>query len=403
MPRAVSQPLRHSPVRRLLCVLVLACLGVMASVPSASAATQWELDPTFGAAGSLVLPADHAVYEVRSAADGGFWVLGVREDVVTSRPMVGKVSADGVPDPGFGSGGFSLDLTNVGRATDIVELSDGDLLVSIDVSAGGMRTWRLAPDGSARVSWGTAGVLTVGDPSYRAELLALTPDGNVIIAGERHTGGPVSYISTARLDVAAEALDPAFGIGGVRDSDSSVSNTFGTAGPAALLVAPDGSITIAYQYFSLYVERYLPDGTFNTSFAGDGTVVDPTGLDPVAQGFSLDAGGTLSYAHEFAISDPEDPQGVIVKGIGGDGTAQPGYGVAGAAAREIETIENDSLSVTGHARLPDGSSLVTGGIWGSVDNSAFSVRMTPEGTVDTTHGFDGVAAMPTAPLVTDGI
>lgn len=129
------------------------------------------------------------------------------------------------------------------------------------------------PPGSLDTSFGGGRVMVpAGASDDYANAIAIQPDGKIILAGHgAEHGGDFAMI---RLDRDGN-LDPTFGNGGrvltdFLGNDDSIN---------ALALQPDGKI-IAAGYTTrgttgrdFALARYLPDGTLDTSFNGDGKVV----------------------------------------------------------------------------------------------------------------------------------
>ena len=96
---------------------------------------------------------------------------------------------------------------------------------------------------------------------------------------------------TAAAQAAPGALDPTFGSGGVVLSDLGVSTVEGVE------VQPDGKVLALNSGFDpqLYqrVERYLPDGTPDTSFGGDGIAEPLVSPGFWTHGFTLQPDGKI--------------------------------------------------------------------------------------------------------------
>jgi uncharacterized delta-60 repeat protein len=179
------------------------------------------------------------------------------------------------------------------------------------------------------------------------------------------------------------SLDPSFGTGG------KVRTHFGFDDHAgAVALQADGKLVVAgtaYTDFNTVARfglaRYLPDGSLDTTFDGDGRVITPF------------AGVTYPTGHALArrVAVQDDGKILAVGELADD---------AGAYIALARYLADGSLDVTfgGDGKVvvdagvwpedmvlqPDGKIVVTG--WFAV------IRLLPDGTLDTTFGTNGVAA-----------
>ena len=239
-------------------------------------------DPDFGVDGTVItdaVPGSELLEAVAIAPDGkivvGGIVLGVL-DMVVMRHL-----ANGMPDTTFGSGGVvALDLfNNVDRVRDLVVRPDGRILLAGVVAMSGSPEFgmvQLNVDGSLDQSFGTNGVVSTYFPTTsEAWALALMPDGRFVAAGRSAPQGE-GDVAVARY-LPDGSLDPSF------DGDGMVVIDLGTWDDRAMgvEVLSDGRIVIsANKEFEQAVLRLLPDGTADSTFAGDGMATIYLGSGP---------------------------------------------------------------------------------------------------------------------------
>ncbi len=336
------------------------------------------LDPTFGAAGLAILPADFTLQFVAIQADGKILMVG-RPDS-TGKFSIERLDADGSVDTSFGTDGFASTTLNVVAAgPDAANTPDeidglavrpgGPIDVLAQESTGnGSSTQQLVVEqftaaGVLDPSFGTQGRAVVPFPGPVAPLsgssLSLGADGKLVVASASITGPNAP--STPSVSLAR--LDP----------DGSADLTFGTAGLAAVAVAdgsliqdlaiqPDGKVlllsTDPEHAETLY--RLNLDGTLDGGFGTNGRVAFPDLL-------------FTSMAAESVL-----PQTVVVLPsgqilLGGQGDSAFAAFLLDASGRPINTFGNGAVAglatysfggqvvgFSGLFALPDGSALLVG-------------------------------------------
>ena len=224
---------------------------VYPSVPSALAGmarytADGKPDPTFGTNGLIVSTLDSATIPgaVAVTPDGKYVVVGEVDHVLssaswTAKGYVARYNADGTLDATFGTGGWTTVAAGVGRA--VAVQPDGKVVV-----AGAVGLERLTAAGAVDTAFGINGIQTGSDYyglEYRS--LALLADGQIVFAGDSPTPGSSysSRFAVGRLTAAGQ-FDPTFGKSGVAVS------VFGTSTNAfnylnGVAVQPDGKVVAA--------------------------------------------------------------------------------------------------------------------------------------------------------------
>jgi uncharacterized delta-60 repeat protein len=303
-------------------------------------------DATFGTGGTVTTAFTVPVRATAAGAvlqsDGKVIVAGtvtsLSNPVATSIGLV-RYNPDGTFDAGFGSGGRVTTHTaaNTVDAAGAIGIQPGGRIIVAGSSAlpgvpGQQRLLLLGylPDGRLDPAFGTGGeVLT--DNLAGAAFLAIAPDGEITVGGDRRggqgaVGFVVRYTSDGRLEfgpvdvslagvngmqlqadgklllvgpLPGDTVPPAFALTRL-DHDGSVDTSFGTNGIAATQIGaatvtlqPDGRIVVAGAGgLGLGVARYLPGGQADPTFgmdglsapfgrttpAGNAVVVQPNGL-----------------------------------------------------------------------------------------------------------------------------
>ena len=250
---------------------------------------------------------------------------------------------------------------------------------------------RYTADGLLDASFGGGGIVTFngsGVGNDRALGLALQPDGKILVAGYATvTGSPKRDILVLRFTASGE-LDPAFGDAGVFVYNGSGN---GTDIAFAVALQPDGKILVAGESATALSQdalilRLLPNGTLDTSFAGQGVFLfngQAGGLDRFfdvkvqADGKVLAAGSTSGVAGVDVLLVRLDPGGALDASFGAGGAVR----LRGPSAQDGYA---NSLSVQ-----PDGRLVVTGTLGKSGTFDLFAARFLPGGQLDTGFGTGG--------------
>ena len=152
---------------------------------------------------------------------------------------------------------------------------DGKIVVA-GFSGGDFAVVRYTANGTPDPTFGTGGIITTdinsGSEDY-GRAMALQPDGKIVVAGS--SGDDFAVVRYT----ANGALDTSFGTGGIITTDiTSGSEDYGRA----MALQPDGKIVVAGFSWSggdadVAVVRYTANGALDTSFDGDGIVTTDIG------------------------------------------------------------------------------------------------------------------------------
>src|SRR5262245_34015152 len=149
--------------------------------------------------------------------------------------------------------------------------------------------------GALDATFGAKGVLTrpfAGAYAY-ADEVAIQPDRRIIVFGTAHaSSGVASDFAMVRLLPNGD-LDPTFG------DDGFVTTDFGRRYDEGLALAlqDDGRIVAAGSSTGqASIARYLPDGTLDGSFDGDGRVRIRMGTDVRARDLAIQPNGKILVA-----------------------------------------------------------------------------------------------------------
>lgn len=370
--------------RLAIALVAFAAVGVFATALPAAVG---DLDATFGTGGKVTTDfgGSEMGWSVALQRDGKVVVAGERFDPPTARDFVlARYTSKGQLDPGF----------------------DGDGKLETDF----------------------------GGRSDGASAVAIQPDGKVIAAGygmpsvvRPHDFALARYNRDGRLD-------PTFGDGG------RVLTTFQPAsfeGAAAVVVQADGKIvaggdTRTGARYDFALARYLPDGTLDASFDGDGRVVTAiTGDNDTVFDLAVQRDGKIVAAGWTREGDGRadialaryNQDGSLDPSFGGDGTVVASFApfvaygsdlalqqdggilAAGAGLRRFNVdgsvdrgfsdgvraaLAGASLDAQSVVIQPDRKILVIGTSFHAGSNGDFGVaRLTAAGLLDVSFGRNG--------------
>ena len=282
--------------------------------------------------------------------------------------------APGTLDASFGTGGK---LTGAGGA--IAVQQDGKI-----VAAGGGLA-RYNPNGTLDDTFGTGGKVT---PAQGASAIAIQTDGKIVTAGTIvNSSNYIADFAVARYN-SNGTLDDTFGTGGKVTTDfAGVS-----ANAYSIAIQRDGKIVVTGEAnvdggedFAL--ARYNPNGTPDTSFGNDGTVV--TDFGTFAQGFSWAEGSSVAVQADGKIVTAgfaymNSGFDIALARYNSDGTLDATFGEGGRVTTDLS--RNDRASSV--ALQADGKIVVAGQAVGRAFDFAL-VRYNGNGMLDATFGTDG--------------
>jgi uncharacterized delta-60 repeat protein len=315
------------------------------------------IDPNFGSGGTVVTnvgqaPARASTNDVIRDSSGRFIAIAgsnLGNEIIDF--SLARFTPGGQLDTSFGDEGMVTTDFGSGQAESSIAAaidSSGRIVVAgtlnlAEEGGGGpyLGVARYLTDGSLDTGFGGGdGLVTtqIGNPRLRTESVAIDPRDDAIVVG-----GIASYTDRSGDDfVVARYLsngtpDAGFSGDGVALTNFGI-DEFGFETDDELLsltVEPDGRIVAAgssagfatpqsYEYTAL--ARYLPDGTLDTSFSGDGLVTTDIGanLGSKALAVAVDGDGDiLAGGYQFFSSGGEFtllrylPSGSLDPGFGG--------------------------------------------------------------------------------------
>jgi uncharacterized delta-60 repeat protein len=361
------------------------------------------LDPNFGGDGrvttdltsgldqgnAVAIQADRKIVVAGVAAGGG------------GRFALARYNPDGSLDTSFGGGDgwVTTNFTPDADAARAVAIQgDGMIVVAGGTTrdkTNGFRVGKFAlarydTDGNPDPTFGGDGTVTTRftDGWDGATSLVIQGDGQIVAAGFANADCSCVKFALARYG-SDGTLDPTFG------GDGRVTTHFRFGGEAAalaiapgnLLVAAGGNITDADRF---EVARYNTDGTYDSTFDGDGKVATLVGKGETSatavavqpNGRIVTAGFT-DYPHEFGDTFGPGKFALVryrVNGspdtsFGGDGEVKTAFGRKAADAHGVALQRDGAIVAIGFSALDGGSFAIA--------------RYGTDGSPDTSFGGDG--------------
>jgi uncharacterized delta-60 repeat protein len=366
---------------KLVAALAVAACGLW---PSAALAAPGDLDLSFGGDGKVTTDfgtGEDGAGDVALQPDGKIVVAGWDSD--DDEFVLVRYLTDGALDTSFGGGDGiastgllsygSIALTPDGSI--MVASGDGDFILARFTSAGALDTSFGGGDGIVEADF--------DGNDYAYDLLRQS-DGKLLLCGQ---GDTPNDFALARFN-ADGTLDTSFGGG-----DGKVTTDFGDFGDEdwanALALQPDGKIVAVGNTFfggvtanesDFAVARYLPDGSLDAEFSGDGKATlgfdgfdgaSSAGIQPNGK-IVVGGTGVLAGKQHVALARYL-ANGTLDSGFGGgDGIATNDLGPFGSNAADL-------------VLQPDGR-IVTGGYGGTAAEDFLIVRYDPSGSLDATFG-----------------
>ncbi len=247
-----------------------------------------DIDTTFGVNGGYYVTdlagaqLDERPNDVAIQSDGKIVVVGYRDGAAafTSDHLVTRFNADGSLDTTFsGDGYFTVgDVGQYGSSQAVAIQSDGKIVVAggAGVSSSTAFIFRLEPDGDLDPTFSGDGIQTIISTGT-VQSMALASDGKIVVStyfgGGAFPSGYLTYVIRLNTD---GSLDTSFDGDGKRLINDVTSQTvhypYGTA------IQTDGKIVVAGRtstnitLFDIVMVRLNTNGSFDTSFDGDGVV-----------------------------------------------------------------------------------------------------------------------------------
>jgi uncharacterized delta-60 repeat protein len=405
--------------RRTLALVV--ALGV--SLAAVAAAAPGKLDPGFGNGGIVVTataPGAGADFQngLVVQSDGRIVVGGESDMGATAGGLQWRLlryTHKGELDLSFGVGGTAMaSMSGAGGVDEIVWdvalQPDGKIVAAGDAMtvAGGfdVALARFNPDGSLDGTFGSGGKVTTaigpGTGFDRAFEVTVLDGGKILVAGfaDMGPGAGRRNFMLARYNPDG-ALDGTFGSGGIvitrvapgdnRDQVSTDGLTIDAVG--RIVVGGAANMGGGAGGFDFAVARYLPDGTLDPSFDGDGVVTTPLASGDefdIVISLAIDASGKILAA------GVADQGGFVVDWAlaryNTDGSLDPSFGSGGKVLTNLGSTNTDDdleeVVIQSSGKILVGGSAAPTVV--TIDSDFAVGRYNPDGSLDRSFGNGGI-------------
>jgi uncharacterized delta-60 repeat protein len=292
-----------------------------------------QLDPDFSGDGVAQVLfeglSDTEEGDIRITPDGKILVHILFEDGARSSLAVAKLRANGQLDTSFNTTGKKVivGLTESGRAdSTLLVQTDGKILIG-NGTLDEIAVYRLNANGTEDLGFGTGGNKQINSSvleSTANNMLALAPDGKIIVVGEKL--GLDRDIALTRL-LANGQVDTSFGssgfskvgLGSIEDNARGVI----VDSQGRVLVCANDAEGLTDRS-DTYILRFKTNGQLDTSFSGDGIVKVGFDDDDLAENIVIQADGKIL----FTVSEPArllrlTTTGGLDSSFSGDGVVAP--------------------------------------------------------------------------------
>ncbi len=381
---------------KLIFTLVALCFSVLLNAQKAGT-----LDKSFGDTGvvmgstysgecrNLLIQTDGKII---STGTGGYNNIGGF--------LVVRYNKDGSTDLSFGdSGRVATTLSQLGSNGGYSALQpDGKIVVTGIVVLSGVLGQSVAlirynTDGSLDNSFGNNGTIIndlgseIEDPSG----ILIQPDGKIVITGSLHnydegSGPNTIYILRYNTD---GSLDAGFAKNGVYKEASL--DPLETAGAA---LQPDGKILLGGDYefsreHAFFIKRYMPNGTPDNTFSGDGEATYGFGdaVSHISSIYLQDDGKIVAAGSSYSSSERNNA--TLVR-FNADGSADNSFGTLGLVTTEIAGYSSEIKDIT---EQTNHKILIAGNKFDSStkDSAKFTlIRYLENGAIDSSFGTSGI-------------
>jgi uncharacterized delta-60 repeat protein len=346
------------------------------------------LDPNFGIGGRLTVPGAGEARAVMNSLNGDIITVGARQDA-SFHFQFGATQHDlaGNPDDNFGTHGIAT--TSLGGAEDkpfdADRRVDGSFVAVGQADPAGLANtdfgvMSYTVDGQPDLNFGAAGFRTTDIAGHAdgAKAVAIQSDGKIVVAGFAQISAVDSDFAIVRYN-ADGTLDTSWG------GDGIVTTDFGTQQDVVNGVARGANgaiIAVGNAGEDIALARYLPDGTLDQTFDGDGKVVSDLGSDDVANGVVVSSDTILVAGTRLG---PHVNLDAYVASFTGNGTLDARFGQGGIADADLSNGNDfgDDLTLD-----QQGNIVVVGTATSSTITDMALMRFGLDGTLEDTLTVD---------------
>lgn len=353
---------------------------------TANAASPGSLDSSFGVSGFVTtnILGNDRLRDIAVQSDGK--IVAVGSSGVVDFTIV-RYTVNGVLDTTFSGDGIAfIDFGgNSDVATDIEIQSDGKILVAgivNNLSSCGIA--RLNSNGTLDTAFDTDGKLIL--PASAMDIVGgmeFQTDGKIVLGGELLTSQTInSDVAIVRLN-SNGTLDTSFGSNGrvntnIEGSDESPEIKIQSDGKIVAVGSSGGTTTSTFA--KSYVVRYNPNGSLDTTFSGDGIVLnDFSSGAEVWGGLSIDSiSGTITT---IGTNNASSERAMLIVRYSSSGNLDNSF--SGDGILQIASPPNTGFDIV---QQSDRKIVCLGSRFG---NGVHLVRININGTIDSSFGNDG--------------
>jgi uncharacterized delta-60 repeat protein len=350
------------------------------------------VDSSFGNNGRVAV-GQYSIYKTRSLAlqtDGKILATGYAQGGLS----LFRFNTDGIADVSFaGDGSMLLQSGYLIQSNAITTQFDGKIVIA-GAAANGVNVFRVNSNGSVDSSFGTNGVVTSYSDWVEIVSLIIQPDSKIVTTQSYRFDVPDRNFSVNRYNPDG-SFDTSFGTDG-----KVITGEFtGFSNLSAVAVQPDGKIvavgsttisTYPSYKFDFAVARYNANGTLDTSFDQDGkirTAVGNIGFDR-AYAVAVQSDGKIVVAGSTEYRNNNNlAGGFAIVRYNQDGSLDNSFDGDGKMITEIPNRYFGSASSV--LIQPDGKIVAAGTTSGTTVNQTI-VRYNSDGSLDNTFGNNGV-------------
>ncbi len=302
-----------------------------------------------------------------------------------------RYNSDGSLDSTFnGTGAVTTVLSGLLKPSDygqsVIQQANGRLVVAGNSFNGANEDFGLVrynQDGSLDVTFNETGVVTtsIGTGNDKCYSVIQQADGKLVASGTSYTGSNADF-ALARFE-SDGSLDTSFGVNGKVVTPIGTGSDFGQS----VIELSDGKLLmVGYSEYVFVLVRYNDDGSLDTTFDGDGKLFAGITTYPAASyGLSVlqQADDKIVVAGYAKTSGNDD---LAIARYNPDGSFDTSFSGDGKLTMPIGSSNETAAAVVQQA---DGK-LVMGGYSNNAGNVHFAlVRLNADGALDTTFSSDG--------------
>ena len=373
-------------------------------ISSLASGTDGDFDPTFGDNGIALFgpsQSNHGLYSPLVQPDGKILACyAASYGSAQANFGVMRLQADGSLDASFGNNGrIAIDFGSSEICYQLALQPDGRIVAAGATFFGWKSSdyaiARIEADGSLDTSFGAGTgrtIVAVGEEDAIGGI-AIQADGKIVIVGASGLGGGGNNDFTVVRLRPDGSRDNAFGNDGVFmvTFDSFTAHANAVAIDAANRIVVVGSAWIEDIGSRFVAARFLPTGSLDSSFSGDGKVTFDFGISGSyasgADALVLQGDGKISMAGDVSL--PGRNWDMAVVRLLQNGLPDAGFGSGGKVIVPFDLVSDGPDFVSSIVWQADGKLAIGGIAYGASDTYGAVARLTAHGSLDSQFGMSG--------------